>query len=98
MFAPETLRHLAAIDQKHHSLIRRAIQRQLADHPGSIARNRKPLEPPAPFDSTWEIRFGPGNCFPVFYDIDQADQTVFILAVGVKDRNHLWFGEEEYMS
>jgi mRNA-degrading endonuclease RelE of RelBE toxin-antitoxin system len=96
VFAPETLRHLAAIDRRHHALIRRVIQRQSADRPATITRNRKPLEPPAPFDSTWEIRFGPGNCFRVFYEIDQAERTVFVLAIGLKDRNRLWFGAEEY--
>jgi mRNA-degrading endonuclease RelE of RelBE toxin-antitoxin system len=96
VFAPETVRHVAAIDRRHHGLIRRSIRRLLAREPDSPSRNRKPLHPPAPFESTWEIRFGPGNRFRVFYDVDAEAHTVWILAIGVKVRDRLWFGDEEY--
>jgi hypothetical protein len=59
-------------------------------------RNRKPLEQPAPFAATWEIRCGPGNRFRVFYDVDTESKNVEVLAIGVKDRNRLTFGGEEY--
>ena len=96
VFAPETARHVAAIDRKHHGLIRRSIRRLLAYDPDSASRNRKLLQPPAPVESTWEIRFGPGNRFRVFYDVDRDTRTVRILAIGVKVRDRLWIGDEEY--
>jgi len=39
----EVRRHLAAIDQKYHSLIRQAIGQQLSHQPDVETRNRKPL-------------------------------------------------------
>jgi len=61
-------------------------------------RNRKPLDQPAPFAASWELRCGPDNRFRVFYDVDRAGQKVHVLAVGVKDRNRLLIGREEYPS
>jgi len=65
-FAEETLAHLAAIERKYHPLIREAIEQQMRYLPNSPTRNRKLLEQPAPFDATWEPRFGPNNHFRVF--------------------------------
>ena len=42
-YAPVVADHLAAIDQRHHSLIRRAIEEQLTHLPDFETRNRKPL-------------------------------------------------------
>src|SRR5947208_12079453 len=46
-------------------------QRPLA--PEKATRNRKPLERPVALAAGWELRFGPGNRFRVFYRVD-ADQ------------------------
>jgi len=62
----------------------------LSFEPGKETRNRKPLRQPAPFDATWELRFGPDNCFRVLYGIDEEDREVQIQAIGVKDGNRLW--------
>jgi hypothetical protein len=43
----------------------------------------------------WEIRFGPGNRFRVFYEVDREEGTVYILAIGVKERERLYIGGEE---
>jgi mRNA-degrading endonuclease RelE of RelBE toxin-antitoxin system len=53
------------------------------------------MDQPAPFGATWEIRFGPDNRFRVFYDVDQAEHQVLVLAIGVKERNCLRVGGEE---
>jgi hypothetical protein len=44
----------------------------------------------------WELRLGPDNRFRVFYQIDAEGREVHILAVGVKDRERLYFGGEEF--
>ncbi len=88
-------RHLRAIEAKHHSLIREEIEEQLQFEPGKETRNRKPLRQPAPFDATWEIRFGPDNCFRVLYGIDEDKREVQIQAIGVKDGNRLLVAGEE---
>jgi len=95
-FAPETVDHLDAIARRHHRLIQKTIDEQLTYAPEKETRNRKPLEQPAPFGATWELRFGPGNCFRIFYEVDNPEQTVWILAIGVKERNRLFIGGEEF--
>jgi len=95
VFAPEVVDYLRAIDKRHHSLIREAIAQQLSYTPLELTRNRKPLEQPAPFGATWELRFGVKNRFRVFYEVDKAEQMVLVLAIGVKDREKLIVGGEE---
>src|SRR5215207_255093 len=88
-FAPEAIEHLDRISSKYHGLLRRTFNEQLTHTPTRETRNRKPLDQPAPFGATWELRCGPGNRFRVFYQVDSAAHEVQVLAVGVKDRNRL---------
>jgi hypothetical protein len=96
VFAPETLDHLDAIERKHHGLIQRTTDQQLRSTPLKETRNRKPLSESGPSGATWELRFGPQNRFRVFYDVDTAAWEVHVLAIGVKERNRLFIGGEEY--
>ena len=95
-FAPEVVEHLAAIERKHHRLIQKTLDEQLPYTPDQETRNRKPVEPPAPFGATWELRFGPGNGFRVFYEVDYSERVVWILAIGTKERDRLLIGGEEF--
>ena len=95
-FAPETIEHLDVIEPKYHGLLRRTIKEQLTHAPTEETRNRKPLEQPAPFEASWELRCGPDNRFRIFYDVDFASHEVQVLAVGVKDRSRLLIGGEEF--
>src|SRR5947209_4408572 len=95
-FAPQAIDHLDLIEPKYHGLLRRAIKEQLTHTPTEETRNRKPLDQPAPFQASWELRCGPDNRFRVFYDVDPASREVQVLAVGVKDRSRLLIGGEEY--
>jgi len=88
--------HMKAIESQHHRLIKATIEQQLRTAPETPTRNRKRLETPAPFDATWELRFGSDNRFRVLYEIDEAKRTVNILAIGIKDRNRLFIGGEEF--
>jgi mRNA-degrading endonuclease RelE of RelBE toxin-antitoxin system len=90
-----TKKHLRAIEAKYHSLIRAEIEEQLQFEPAKETRNRKPLRQPAPFEATWEIRFGPENCFRVLYGIDEEEREVQIQAIGVKDGNRLLVAGKE---
>ena len=98
LFAPEALDHLDVIESKYHGLLRRTIKEQLTYTPTEETRNRKPMDQPAPFEATWELRCGPDNRFRVYYDVDSASHEVQVLAVGVKDRSRLVIGGEEYES
>ena len=97
-FAPQAIEHLDLIDSQYHGLLRRTMKEQLTYTATEETRNRKPLDQPAPFGASWELRCGPDNRFRVFYDVDSAAQQVQVLAVGVKDRNRLLIGGEEYES
>jgi hypothetical protein len=90
-----TKKHLRAIDAKYHALIRAEIEEQLQYAPDKETRNRKPLQQPAPFEATWEIRFGPDNRFRVLYGIDEKRRAVQILAVGLKVGSRLLVAGEE---
>ena len=95
-FAPEVLDHLDAIERRYYHLIERMIDEQLCYAPDQQTRNRKPLEQPAPFSARWELRFGPSNRFRVFYEVDAAEQTVWVLAIGLKVGNRLFVGGKEF--
>ena len=96
VFAPEVVVHLDTIERKYHSQIRKQIHLRLSSEPEKEARNRKPLYVPAPYGAQWELRFGPGSRFRVFYEVDPGARTVKILAIGVENRNVLRIGAEEY--
>lgn len=95
-FAPEVVEHLVVIERKYHPLIQKTIDEQLVYEPDHQTRNRKPVEQPAPFAATWELRFGPGNRIRVFYDVDRDEHIVRILAIGIKERERLFIGGEEF--
>jgi len=96
VYDPEVIQHLRQIERKHHTLIRQTIEEQLSYEPEEETRNRKPLVSPTALGGTWEIRFGPGNRFRVFYQTDQARREVYILAIGIKKRDRLFVGGEEF--
>lgn len=95
-FAPEVVEHLDWIERKYHSLIRQTIREQLVHTPDIETRNRKPMDQPAPFAATWELRIGANNRFRVLYEIDIEGQVVWVLAIGRKEGNKLLVGSEEY--
>ena len=87
-------RHLAAIERKHHGLIRREIEKGLRHEPDVETQNRKPLLRPSALESVYELRFGPENKYRVFYKIEHDLNRVYILSIGVKDREKLKVGWE----
>jgi hypothetical protein len=96
IYDAEVAIHLAAIERKHHSLIKRTIEQQVSYEPDIETRNRKPLVRPSALGEAWELRFGPDNRFRVFYQFDLEAGQVFILAIGVKKGNRLFIGKEEF--
>src|SRR6516225_6225193 len=94
VYADEVRDHLRAIETKYHSVIQTEIEIQLLHEPNVETRNRKPLKRPIAFGADWELRLGPDNRFRVFYQVSAEGREVRVLAVGVKDRNRLYFGGE----
>jgi mRNA-degrading endonuclease RelE of RelBE toxin-antitoxin system len=54
------------------------------------------VELPGANEAQWELRLGPKNRFRVFYEVDEEALVVTVLAIGVKDRDVLRIGREEY--
>ena len=52
VYAPITKQHLRAIEPKYYSLIRTAVEEQLAFEPTRDTRNRNPLKRPVFFEAT----------------------------------------------
>jgi hypothetical protein len=96
VYAEEVKAHLRAIETRYHSLIQAEIEGQLLFEPAVETRNRKPLKRPISFGADWELRFGPDNRFRLFYQVKEDSREVRVLAVGVKERNRLFIGGEEF--
>lgn len=88
-YDPATVEHFAAIDRRHHRAIRRETEERLTWEPTTETRNRKPLLRPSELSPAWELRFGPENCFRVFYRVYAEDHVVLVVAVGEKIRERL---------
>jgi mRNA-degrading endonuclease RelE of RelBE toxin-antitoxin system len=95
VYAPGVFSNIRIIDAQYYSLIKRTIEEQLRHEPNVETRNRKPLKRPIVAEAKWELRFGPGNCFRVFYAVDNIKTEVWILAIGVKKGERLLFEEKE---
>jgi mRNA-degrading endonuclease RelE of RelBE toxin-antitoxin system len=96
IYDSEVAKHLRTIDKKYHPLIRRTIEGQLQFEPHVETRNRKPLTRPMTFSARWELQFGPQNRFRVFYRVIDDAYEVYVLAIGVKERERLYLGEEVF--
>lgn len=96
IYDPDVREQALQIGRKYHSLIRQEIEARLSYEPETETGNRKPLLRPSALGSAWELRCGPDNPFRVFYRTDRARRRVHILAVGVKIRDRLVIGREEF--
>jgi mRNA-degrading endonuclease RelE of RelBE toxin-antitoxin system len=66
------------------------VDKQLKHQPTVETRNRKPMRP-NPL-APWELRIGN---LRVYYDVENdPEPTVFIRAVGIKERNQVRIGGE----
>ena len=82
--------HIKAFKRYDRNRILDAINEQLTHKPNEQTRNKKILrENPI---SDWELRVPP---FRVFYEVDESEHVVRIVAVGVKQHNKLSIGGEE---
>jgi mRNA-degrading endonuclease RelE of RelBE toxin-antitoxin system len=90
-YSPEAIDHLKALTARQQAIVIDAIEEQLAYQPMVETRNRKPMRPNPV--APWELRVG---TMRAYYDVaEQPEQTVFIRAIGVKQRNRVTIGGEE---
>jgi hypothetical protein len=94
IYAPITPTHLRTIEAKYYALIRRTIEARLLHEPNMQTRNRKPLKRPVFFEATWKVRCSAGSRFLVFYDVDETQKMVAVLAIEITRSHRLLIGGE----
>ena len=91
-YTHEAVSHLKAMTAYRAAAVLETVVRQLSHEPGKTTRNRKPLRanPLAP----WELRIGD---IRVYFDVvDGPEAIVTVRAVGVKRREKVLIGGEEF--
>ncbi|MBE2233731.1 MAG: type II toxin-antitoxin system RelE/ParE family toxin [Anaerolinea sp.] len=89
-YSPEVEDHLRTLTVRQQRLVLDAVDAQLSYEPTVETRNRKPMRP-NPL-APWELRVGK---LRVYYDVDDEQAfTVFVRAVGIKERNQVRIGRE----
>lgn len=81
--------HLRKLTARQRKTILDTTERQLIHEPKEETKNRKQMRPNVL--APWELRIGD---FRVYYDTDEGNRTVMILAVGIKKRNYVQIGKE----
>jgi len=110
IYQPHVRFHLRGIPKRDLRWIRDDIEKHLAVAPAQPSRQRDTLKPPLPPVwnewlaeglwsekkplHIWRLRCGPHNRYRVFYIVDEATQTVFVIAIGRKDRKTLYIANE----
>ena len=91
VFTPEATDDLAGMRKFDLRRIVEEIESQLTDEPVRETRNRKRLRPNQLAE--WELRV---DNFRVFYDVDEAEATAKVVAVGHKQGNDLFIHGEKF--
>ena len=89
-YSPDAEEHLRALTARQRAIVLDTVDEQLVHQPKVETRNRKPmrLNPLAP----WELRIGD---LRVYYDADEEPKpTVYIRAIGIKERNRVRIGKK----
>jgi mRNA-degrading endonuclease RelE of RelBE toxin-antitoxin system len=89
-FSPRARDNLKVLRKRDQQIILDAIEVQLIHQPDRPTINRKKMEDN--LLAPWELRLG---SFRVFYDLDESEKKVIIVAVGRKLHNKLRIGGEE---
>jgi hypothetical protein len=81
---------MRTLTSRQQAIILETVERQLTHQPTIETRNRKPMRPNPV--APWELRLGN---LRVYYDVEHELQaTVYVRAVGVKERNRVRIGRE----
>lgn len=91
-YSPDALDHLRALTARQRATVLDTVDIQLAHQPAVETRNRKPMRPNPV--APWELRIG---ILRIYYDVQEdPEPRVLILAVGIKERNHVRIGRKEF--
>src|SRR5574341_565806 len=90
-FMPDAKEQLSRLTARQQAILLDKIQEQLHRRPAEETRQRKRLRP-NPL-APWELKVGE---FRVFFDVDEPEQAVVIIAIGRKKHNTLYIGDREF--
>jgi mRNA-degrading endonuclease RelE of RelBE toxin-antitoxin system len=90
-FSEDAERHLGRFTAREQAIIIDAIDRLLSSQPTTATRRRKFLR--ANPLATWELR---ARDFRVFYNVDEQEVVVAIIAIGQKMHNVLYIEGHEF--
>ena len=91
-YSPDAEEHLRLLTARQQRMVLEAIERQLTDQPTLETRNRKPMRPN--LLAPWVLRVGD---LRAYYDVEEMPQRMILVrAVGIKLRNRVRCGREEY--
>lgn len=89
-YSPDAEDHLRTLTARHRAIVLDGVDEQLTHQATVETRNRKPMRP-NPL-APWELRIGD---LRVYYDVEEEPEpVVYILAVGIKERNQVRIGGE----
>lgn len=90
-FAERAVKQLEQFAKSVRNVILDDVRAQLPHQPNIETKNRKPLRENVLSD--WELKVGK---YRVFYDINEDERIVRIVAVGHKEHNVLYIEGEEF--
>ena len=90
-YADCTREHLRALTARDRTTVVDAIDERLSFEPAQGTRHRKRMDDNS-LDAGFELRVG---ALRVYYDVDEREHIVNVLAIGLKDRNRVLIGGEE---
>ena len=89
-YSPDSEDHMNLLTKRQCVIVMDTIDEQLVYQPNIETRNRKPMRP-NPI-APWELRIGD---LRVYYDIEEKPEPiVYVIAVGIKERNLVRIGRE----
>jgi mRNA-degrading endonuclease RelE of RelBE toxin-antitoxin system len=91
-YSPDAENHLRVLAARQRAIVLDTVDRQLAHQPTVATKNRK-LMRSNPL-AVWELRI---NKLRVYYNVaTDPEELVYIRAIGIKKRNRVWIGREEF--
>ena len=89
-FTPSTREDLRFHRKHEQVLVVDAVSERLTHQPGVETKNRKPMREGQ--ISRWELRV---EAFRVFYNLDEENRAVEIIAIGKKEHDRLFIRGQE---
>ena len=89
-YSREAIMHLRRLTARERAIVLDTVDEQLTHEPTVETQQRKEM---LPNDlASWELRLGD---LRVYYEVQEAEQLVNVIAIGIKRRNRVFIGGVE---